>query len=53
LDDEADARLIAAAPELVEALKVMVQQRDGQPLNAREIWGVNVARAAVAKAEGA
>ncbi len=44
--EEADARLCAAAPELLEALKDLVAR---YPLNV----GMNAARAAIAKAEGA
>ena len=45
-DDEANARLIAAAPDLLEALKNVIR---GVP----DTWdGVIKARAAIAKAEG-
>ena len=48
IDSEANARLIAAAPELLEALKaVMSEWRDGYGLNC-----VEQLRAAIAKAEG-
>ncbi len=45
-NQEADARLIAAAPELLEALKAVVAIAD------RKTVEFNAARAAIAKAEG-
>jgi hypothetical protein len=51
---EANARLIASAPELLEALKALIKDRDdGYPVgaDAGEMW--NNARQAIAKAEGA
>ena len=41
-----DAALIAAAPELLEALKELVEELEG------EYFNFSVARAAIAKAEG-
>lgn len=67
-EQEANARLIAAAPELLEALQWMVDNDDtnegDEPLpdhggltwneiNAEFIAGLNKARAAIAKATGA
>lgn len=49
----ADATLIAAAPELLAALRDMVGQHDLNPerlLSAMHLW--DAARAAIAKAEG-
>jgi len=46
-DSKANARLIAAAPELLEALKLLCQHSDSwKP----DVW--NNARSAIAKAEG-
>ena len=42
--DEGDANLIAAAPELYEALEALLEYRDK--------WAVEKARAALAKARG-
>lgn len=50
---EANARLIAAAPDLLAALRDMVGQHDLNPerlLSAMHLW--DAARAAIAKAEG-
>ena len=44
-DAEANARLIAAAPELLEALKAIASEH-------RECSATDAARAAIAKAEG-
>ena len=57
IDDAANARLIAAAPELLEALRLALDCLDvyapdymhGMPKN----HYINAARAAIAKAEGA
>ena len=48
-ESAANARLIAAAPELLEALRQIVEQH-GQWNNG--IWAANIARAAIAEAEG-
>jgi hypothetical protein len=48
----ADARLVAAAPGLLEALKLIAAMDGDQP--ARSDWDmVHIARAAIAKATGA
>jgi hypothetical protein len=50
---DADARLIAAAPELLAALKVMVLTRGiREHLEATDPMALEQARAAIAKAEG-
>lgn len=49
----ADARLIAAAPELLEALKAMRDAFWGTSHNEAEDAANEMARAAIAKAEGA
>lgn len=49
-DEMADLLLIAAAPDLLEALRQIVEQH-GQWNNG--IWAANIARAAIAKATGA
>lgn len=50
-NDTANARLIAAAPDLLEALKLAVRQNDhDMPMTGEEL---RVCRAAIAKAEGA
>ncbi len=54
VDNDANARLIAAAPDLLEALKIVLVQygeyQDGQ--GAAKFHAVNIARDAIAKAEG-
>jgi hypothetical protein len=48
--DDANARLIAAAPDLLEAAKLMIAQfEDGSPYVAK---ATNALRAAIAKARG-
>ncbi|HCF2412865.1 TPA: hypothetical protein NIA64_003513 [Pseudomonas aeruginosa] len=55
-DDEADAHLIAAAPELLEALQGMLEVYGGQynddclPKSSSELDLIQQARAAIAKA---
>lgn len=54
-EQEANARLIAAAPDLLEACKLIVSALDAvRPASAvRNEWlQINVARAAIAKATG-
>ena len=46
---DANARLISAAPELLEALQLLLEQDDN---GEDEIWVRNKARAAIAKATG-
>ena len=48
-EDAANARLISAAPELLEALQRVVKADDDQALDSGDI---DVARAAIAKATG-
>ena len=48
----ANARLIAAAPDLLEALKEVVSEYDN-PDNGRTLrWAIDEARAAIARATG-
>ncbi len=51
---EANARLICAAPELLEALKAVIDWLDDGSILLSEVCAANVlqARAAIAKAEG-
>jgi hypothetical protein len=55
---EADARLIAAAPELLAALKRLMEQKTENPIRLTSdergaLWEAhNLARNAIAKAEG-
>ncbi len=52
-DGEANARLIAAAPELLEACKALVgSDHDGKSFTSRAALATRLARAAIAKAEG-
>ena len=49
----ANARLIAAAPDLFAALRLLVSTASTQPLDVKRLMaGFNAARAAIAKAEG-
>lgn len=50
---EADARLIAAAPELLEALQIMVKQFTKTPSTLADTEARGKAHAAIAKATGA
>lgn len=51
---DADARLIAAAPDLLAALKLMLASHDATCKGEEcQISGIDLARAAIAKAEGA
>ena len=51
-ENEANARLIAAAPELLEACKQLAEfWQNGTPVNAGS-WPANDVLAAIAKAEG-
>jgi hypothetical protein len=49
---EADALLIAAAPEMLEALRAMVAAHQNRVSTDGEKWVMQQARAAIAKAEG-
>ena len=50
--DPANAHLIAAAPELLEALKAMSHVEARDPGHVESIRAFSLARAAIAKAEG-
>lgn len=53
---EANANLIAAAPELLEALEILYhewdQTYDGEPMSIELVAGYKLAKAAIAKARG-
>jgi len=49
-EGEANARLIAAAPELLEALQAVVSQLEGHDLHNGDVFAINNAYAAIAKA---
>ena len=49
---EANARLIAAAPELLEALQEMYHAFNWGDMNQVETWAIEQCRAAIAKATG-
>lgn len=50
---EADARLIAAAPDLLEALEEIVKEYCENPDNGRTLrWAIDGAKEAIAKAKG-
>lgn len=57
INSEANARLIAAAPDMLEALREFVSTMDSLPASDEthsRVWGTyHTARAAIAKAEGA
>lgn len=48
----ANARLIAAAPDLLEALQAVVSQLEGHDLHNGDVFAINNAYAAIAKATG-
>lgn len=50
---EADAYLIAAAPDLLEMLEAVTDALAGHELNNGDVSAINKARAAIAKATGA
>jgi hypothetical protein len=49
---EANARLIAAAPDLLETLEAVTDALAGHELNNGDVSAINKARAAIAKATG-
>ena len=50
---DADARLIAAAPDLLEALEEIVKEYCENPDNGRTLrWAIDGAKEAIAKAKG-
>lgn len=49
---DANARLIAAAPEMYEACKALIAYCDTNPPMGDSLWSVQQIRAAIAKAEG-
>ena len=51
-ENEANARLIAAAPELLETLEAVTDALAGHELNNGDVSAINKARAAIAKATG-
>lgn len=53
LRDAGNAQLIAAAPDMLEALRDMLKMHDGTPWTAAQREGfMDAVRAAIAKAEG-
>ena len=53
VDSEADARFIAAAPDMEKALEMYIQAEDSDPTFVEQfIWAGEAARAALAKAKG-
>lgn len=51
---EADARLIAAAPDLLEACRMLVESNDNGKLDDHMLWdAIELAQEAIAKATGA
>jgi hypothetical protein len=52
-ETRANARLIAAAPELLETLEAVTDALAGHELNNGDVSAINKARAAIAKARGA
>jgi hypothetical protein len=51
-ESRANAHLIAAAPELLEALESVVSQLEGHVLHNGDVSAINTAYAAIAKAKG-
>ena len=53
VDSEANARFIAAAPDMEKALEMHIQAEDSDPTFVEQfIWAGDAARAALAKAKG-
>ena len=51
--DEANARFIAAAPDMEKALEMYIQAEDSEPSSVEQFaWAGDAARAALAKAKG-
>ena len=51
--DEANARFIAAAPDMEKALQMYIQAEDSEPSSVEQFaWAGDAARAALAKAKG-
>jgi hypothetical protein len=51
--DEANARFIAAAPDMEKALEMYIQAEDSEPSSVEQfVWAGEAARAALAKAKG-
>ena len=53
VDSEANARFIAAAPDMEKALEMYIQAEDSEPSSVEQFaWAGDAARAALAKARG-
>ncbi len=52
-EHRANARLIAAAPELLEACKAWIKHHNGQPDYQKELQLAKITRTAIRKAKGA